>query len=115
MICPGDVRIFTYPDIPDYREERALLLYPGNNAKPLKNLCSAAADDDCPAAVQFDRVVFIDCTWKQAHGIYSDERLCYLPQAVINGRQTAFWRGQKGKSKEHLATIEVRSMRPRDF
>ncbi len=103
VVCPDQVRLFTYPDIPDYRLERAVLVYPGSEAKTLQETFGGCG----PSVSSFDRVVFIDCTWKQAHGIYSDDRLNSLPQVIIDGRETAFWRGQKGKSDGHLATIEA--------
>lgn len=107
VICPKDVRIFIYPDIPDYSKEKALLLFPGPTAKPLKEIFSKAEENGSSENPQFERIVFIDCTWNQTKRIYSDERLASLPQLIIDGRNTAFWRYQKGKPKEHLGTIEA--------
>jgi len=48
-----------------------------------------------------------DCTWNQAHGICQDSRLNQLPCVIIESRKTSFWRNQRGKPKEYLATIEA--------
>lgn len=45
--------------------------------------------------------------WSQAHGILSDERLVSLPHVHIEAEKTLFWRYQKGKTEDHLATIEA--------
>lgn len=45
--------------------------------------------------------------WSQAHGILSDERLSSLPHVHIEAEKTLFWRYQKGKTEDHLATIEA--------
>ena len=115
MICPRDVRIFTYPDMPDYREEKSVLVYPGMRAKGLRHVFGG---NDGPTSVSkaaaatevnhsFGRVVLIDGTWKQSKKVASDYRLRDVPQVFIDGRETAFWRGQGGRSHAHLATIEV--------
>ena len=114
MICPNSVRIFIYPEVPDYVEENVYLLYPGKEAKTLAEAfpeCSADVENDVqkPRKELPKRVVFIDSTWHQAKRIYLDPRIAKLPQLLIEGRETVFWRNQKGKSKYHLATIEVRN------
>ena len=107
------MRIFTYPDMPDYREEKSVLLYPGKRAKGLRDVFGGDDRSDSGAAAakrvnhSFGRVVLIDGTWKQSKKVASDYRLRDVPQVFIDGRETAFWRGQRGKSKSHLATIEV--------
>ncbi len=45
--------------------------------------------------------------WSQAHGILSDARLSRLPHVHIEAEKTLFWRYQKGKTEDHLATIEA--------
>ena len=45
--------------------------------------------------------------WSQAHGILSDDRLSSLPHVHIEAEKTLFWRFQKGKTENHLATIEA--------
>ena len=51
--------------------------------------------------------VIVDCTWSQASGILSDPRLSALPHVHIASQQTLFWRHQRGKTEDHLATIEA--------
>ena len=43
----------------------------------------------------------------QAMGILSDTRLSRLRHVHIASQQTLFWRYQKGKTEDHLATIEA--------
>ena len=101
------MRIFTYPDVPDYEGENVVLLYPGKEAKSLSEACKGQEGNGGSRPI--DRVVFIDSTWNQAKRIYLDPRVAKLPQVVIQDRETVFWRYQKGLSKTHLATIEVRN------
>ena len=105
------MRIFIYPDMPDYRRDKSVLLYPGKRAKGLRQVfCNpdfGASEAKVKVNHSFERVVLIDGTWKQSKKVASDRRLRDLPQVFIEGRETAFWRGQRGKSQDHLATIEV--------
>ena len=98
--------------MPDYREEKAVLVYPGKRAKGLRHVfggndCSRSETAAIKVDHSFGRVVLIDGTWKQSKKVASDYRLRDLPQVFIDGRETAFWRGQTGKTQAHLATIEV--------
>ena len=103
------MRIFIYPDMPDYRRDKSVLVYPGKRAKGLRQVFCNPDSGATEAKVNhsFERVVLIDGTWKQSKKVASDRRLRDLPQVFIEGRETAFWRGQRGKSHAHLATIEV--------
>ncbi|KAK9878471.1 hypothetical protein WA026_022113 [Henosepilachna vigintioctopunctata] len=38
ILASQDVRIYTYPDIPDYKKEKAVLVFPGNNAISIMDL-----------------------------------------------------------------------------
>lgn len=52
------------------------------------------------------RAVFIDSTWNQCKGIFSDSRLKKLKTVVLQNRLSQFWRHQKGSPRWFLATIE---------
>lgn len=103
LISPGSVDIHIYPDIPDYREERALLVFPGKQTKTLHQLKGGGESKTFP----YDKIVFIDSTWNQCYKISQDPRIRDLPQVMINSRHTMFWRYQAGKPKEYLSTIEA--------
>lgn len=55
----------------------------------------------------FDRVIFIDSTWKQTKRLYGDERIRALPCVFLSSHTSLFWRYQRGKPREYLATIEA--------
>ena len=38
LVSPGSVDIHIYPNCPDYREERALLVFPGPESRTLEQL-----------------------------------------------------------------------------
>ena len=108
IICPEDVRIFSYPELPDYsnEEEKVLLLFPGPSASSLEDIT-----EECQQTFKSDqkfRVIFIDSTWKQTPRILNSLKKYNLQQIQIADRETLFWRYQTGLSKKHLATIEVR-------
>ena len=45
LVCPTSVDIHIYPNCPDYREERALLVFPGPESRTLEQLkCSGDGD-----------------------------------------------------------------------
>lgn len=52
------------------------------------------------------KAVFIDSTWNQCKGIFSDARLNCLRTIVLQNRLSQFWRHQKGSPRWFLATIE---------
>lgn len=52
------------------------------------------------------KAVFIDSTWNQCKGIFSDPRINRLRTIVLQNRLSQFWRHQKGSPRWFLATIE---------
>ncbi|CAO3648514.1 unnamed protein product [Cunninghamella echinulata] len=98
VLAPNDVTLYGYSDIPTYEQpERTLLLFPGPNAKTLKEIPRES----------FDRIVVLDGTWRQATRMAKETpQLKGLQQITIEPRQTHFWRFQQ-KSDNHLATIEA--------
>lgn len=116
-ILSSDVRIFTYPQIPDYTEEdNVLLIFPDKTSIQLEDLWTKL--DSSPSTgepstkkicrgLPFTRAVFIDCTWNQTSRIFLDERVKGLQCVELTSRKTLFWRYQKGKPNTYLATIEA--------
>lgn len=110
VLAPDDVTMYTYPDIPDYSKESAILVFPGDRSQKLEQIINSVADDGDVTEVTlfpYTKVVFIDSTWNQCYGMVQDSRLSGLPRVEIMSRNTIFWRYQKGKPKEYLATIEA--------
>jgi len=115
VLSPDHVRIFTYPQIPDYTQEfNVLLIFPDKSAIQLEDLWTQL--DTFPklestskvcSGLPFTRAVFIDCTWNQTSRIFRDERMKGLQCVELTRRQTLFWRYQKGKPNTYLATIEA--------
>uniref|UniRef100_A0A8C7SK91 tRNA-uridine aminocarboxypropyltransferase 1 n=1 Tax=Oncorhynchus mykiss TaxID=8022 RepID=A0A8C7SK91_ONCMY len=127
ILAPDDVTIYTYPCIPEYEDDKVVLVFPGPGSVSveemtcrLQNLAvmkSAASPDEepspkrpraeeTPGATQ-QRVVFIDSTWNQTTRIITDERLQALLRVELKTRKTCFWRHQKGSPDTYLATIEA--------
>lgn len=137
ILAPNDVKIYTYPDIPNYSEkEKIYLIYPSVSAKDVASLFHTDLDisnmslDEKPKhnrtlmvksldsnkinndvcdldELPIERAVFIDSTWNQSRGIYKDERIKRLPCLVIQNRASQFWRHQKGSPRWYLSTIEA--------
>nr|CAD7599905.1 unnamed protein product [Timema genevievae] len=130
LLAPDDVNVYTYPCIPDYdHSERVVLVYPGNGATSLENLCNifrilgakikhvgpcmCRETEPSPKKVHMaqelpiSRAVFIDSTWNQSRGIYKDQRLRALPCVVLESRVSQFWRHQKNSPRWYLATVEA--------
>nr|CAD7424071.1 unnamed protein product [Timema monikensis] len=118
LLAPDDVNVYIYPCIPDYdQSERVVLVYPGNGATSLENLCNifrgTVGDEPSPKKVHMaqelpiSRAVFIDSTWNQSRGIYKDQRLRALPCVVLESRVSQFWRHQKNSPRWYLATVEA--------
>ncbi|KAK7078621.1 DTW domain-containing protein 1 [Halocaridina rubra] len=119
VIAPEDVRIFVYPDIPDYSlDDGVLLIFPDKNALSLENLWptlerrlsrkpSEPESKRNRYELPFTRAVFIDCTWNQTKKIRNDERVKGLQCVELKERETLFWRYQRGKPNTYLATIEA--------
>jgi len=112
IIAPSSVKIHTYPDIPEYDPDDTILVFPGKDSQSLKhilkNSMGKSSDlEEGSCTFPFSTVVFVDSTWNQCHGICQDPRLSALPRVELEPRQTMFWRHQKGKPREYLATIEA--------
>jgi len=101
VIAPENVKIYTYPDFPDYETDgRVALVYPGEEAVAMTSLTSKKG-------AEIEKLVFIDSTWSQAKHIFKDPRLQGLPCVMLRTRNSVFWRYQRGKPDDHLATIEA--------
>ncbi len=87
-------------ELPPYDPASTVLLFPSESAASVHDMTLAQLQ-----AVQ--TCIIVDCTWAQASGILSDERLRSLPHVSIEAEKTLFWRFQKGKTANHLATIEA--------
>ena len=85
--------------LPAYDPATTVLLFPSARSTSLQALGAKLST--------VRTAVIVDCTWSQAHGILSDERLSSLPHVHIEAQKTLFWRYQKGKTEDHLATIEA--------
>nr|CAB3240076.1 DTW domain-containing protein 1 [Phallusia mammillata] len=55
----------------------------------------------------FKKVVLIDSTWNQVHGISSDKRLKGVKCVELTEQSTNYWRRQHSRPDNHLATIEA--------
>jgi len=115
-VLSSDVRIFTYPQIPDYTKElNVLLIFPDKSSIRVEDLWTqldsspnieSSSKKSC-CQLPFSRAVFIDCTWNQTRKIFNDERLKGLQCVELTSRNTLFWRYQKGKPNTYLATVEA--------
>lgn len=113
IIAPSSVKIHTYPDIPEYDPGDTILIFPGKDSLSLEHVLKKFGVEGAEfkkkgsRTFPFSTVVFVDSTWNQCHGICQDARLLALPRVELEPRQTMFWRHQKGKPREYLATIEA--------
>jgi len=116
VLAPDMVSLHTHPSIPSYPASSTLLVFPGPTATSLPAIVQRCREGGGGGVVgggggggvfPFKTIVFVDSTWNQCHGICQDPRLRLLPTVMIEARSTVFWRNQKGKSAEHLATIEA--------
>uniref|UniRef100_A0A1B6HMC5 tRNA-uridine aminocarboxypropyltransferase 1 n=1 Tax=Homalodisca liturata TaxID=320908 RepID=A0A1B6HMC5_9HEMI len=118
VLAPEDVRIFTYPCIPDYSpNEHVVLIFPNENAVSVEEVCkrfSRNVGEPQSKRLCTDisrqlvhRAVFIDSTWNQSRGIFKDPRIRALPSVVLKSRLSQFWRHQVGSPRWYLATIEA--------
>lgn len=65
VLAPDDVKIYTYPDIPNYSGEGIVLLYPSFKAKTLKEVFSSSYAELCRKTSQITREIqggFNQCT-----------------------------------------------------
>ncbi|KAL0273463.1 UNVERIFIED_CONTAM: hypothetical protein PYX00_006119 [Menopon gallinae] len=108
IIAPNDVRVFTFPCVPEYDpDEGVILIYPGKGAKSVKEYFEANKGVVKSNGMPFSRAVFIDSTWKQSKRIFNDERLQNLPKVILKNKISQFWRHQKNSPRWYLATIEA--------
>ena len=98
-----------------------VLVFPGPNAKTLNQLFDdyyneELSDQKCDNSSQiskselpFDRVVFIDSTWRQTKQILSDPRIRQLSNKtiIISTHDSLFWRHQRNTPRTYLSTIEA--------
>ncbi|KAK9512128.1 hypothetical protein O3M35_000624 [Rhynocoris fuscipes] len=107
VICPEDVKVYTYPSIPTYDcSGNTVLVYPSASAMTLEELFETQGINNGQKQ-EISRVIFIDSTWNQSSGMYKDPRLFKLPCIVLKSRITQFWRHQNGVPRWHLSTIEA--------
>jgi len=69
VIAPEYVKIYTYPNFPDYKNDGSVaLVYPSDRAVTITSLPSKKG-------AEIEKLVFIDSTWLQAKHIFKDPRL----------------------------------------
>ncbi|CAG2179556.1 unnamed protein product, partial [Oppiella nova] len=171
LIAPQDTTVHTFPDIPDYRHQRVVLVFPAPNARTLKQVfADGVTDEEIPVTTEtkvlelsgenmlserwnvgangkewndsrgvwtvdslhdctlhlpphsdkestlsttgmpFDRVVFIDSTWRQTHQILKDPRISPLlttSTVILSEHESLFWRHQRHSPRTYLSTIEA--------
>eukprot|EP00058_Branchiostoma_floridae_P021845 XP_002607335.1 hypothetical protein BRAFLDRAFT_113907 [Branchiostoma floridae] len=127
IIAPEDVRIYTYPIIPEFSDpSKVVIVFPGLNALSLEDLSKKQQGllkepplkrqrTEQRASAPFERVIFIDSTWNQTHRIFNDERLKGLQCVILKDHVTHFWRHQRDKPDTFLATVEAIYYFLRDF
>eukprot|EP00298_Acanthocystis_sp_HF-20_P008040 c17433_g1_i1.p1 GENE.c17433_g1_i1~~c17433_g1_i1.p1 ORF type:complete len:393 (+),score=117.20 c17433_g1_i1:12-1190(+) len=96
VLLSPNVGFYDYPSIPQYNDNKTIILYPSEDAKSIDEV-----DFE-----NIEKVLFIDCTWSQAHIIIAHENLCNIKRIKLNPVKTAFWRTQR-LGGDHLATIEA--------
>ncbi|XP_011499523.1 PREDICTED: DTW domain-containing protein 1 isoform X2 [Ceratosolen solmsi marchali] len=108
IIAPEDVKIYTYPNFPEFSEtEKAVLIFPSVTALNVKDLFILKKEQNIETNTKIiknelpiTRAVFIDSTWHQTKSIYKDHRLqslsslCYFKVSNITVLETS-----KKKSK----------------
>merc|ERR1712080_759239 len=100
ILAPESVNLYSFPDTPDYSPSTTLLVFPGKNSMSLSQIYSqlqssrkgaekgegggAEKDEETSGETlekdavtgvpvfPFSRVVFLDCTWSQCHGMCQD-------------------------------------------
>ena len=126
VTAPNCVRIYDYPpgDFDDYRlrenventvirniswnikylYSRQVLFYP-----PTPNDSSSYVSIEHYVKMNghIDRMLFLDASWHQVPVIRRDSRLKCLPTIALSNYTTEYWRPQKGRNDEHLATVEA--------
>eukprot|EP00123_Amoebidium_parasiticum_P022314 comp8507_c0_seq1/m.3817 comp8507_c0_seq1/g.3817 ORF comp8507_c0_seq1/g.3817 comp8507_c0_seq1/m.3817 type:complete len:318 (-) comp8507_c0_seq1:52-1005(-) len=99
LVAPGQVTIYPFPDFPGgYDPEKTVLLFPSKDASTF---------DEIGDLSSINKVVFIDCTWKQTYGITTHPALKDLKKIRLETIHTRFWRVQGHLPPTYLATIEA--------
>ena len=76
----------SFPDIPDYSTQSAILVFPGDKSQKLEDIINSiqVSDDNTHNSndvkegltlFPYTKVVFIDSTWNQCYGMVQDPRL----------------------------------------
>ncbi|CAG2112668.1 unnamed protein product [Medioppia subpectinata] len=125
IVAPDRCSVRTFPDIPDYSDQNAVLVFPAPNARTLQHLIDDYRHDVGPhpdSAVDngsveradkqlpFNRVVFIDSTWRQTNHILRDPRISPLlanRTVILSEHESLFWRHQRDSPRTYLSTIEA--------
>ncbi|TPP56625.1 DTW domain-containing protein 1 [Fasciola gigantica] len=109
ILAPEECTLHTYPKIPLYDSNKTLLLYPGQEAKPLSFFFIDKAKNIDPDNndSSFNRVVVIDATWRQAQSIVKHKALNELPVVKLSEHRTNYWRFHKDNPSTCLSTIEA--------
>ncbi|RWS31240.1 DTW domain-containing protein 1-like protein [Leptotrombidium deliense] len=108
ILAPNDVKLYIYPNVPDFSNEKVVLVFPNDKALTMDKYfekCKYSAGENLK--FPFDRVVFIDSTWRQTKLILSDPRMKSLPTICLQSHLSLFWRHQKEKPLTYLSTIEA--------
>ncbi|KJE97249.1 hypothetical protein CAOG_07688 [Capsaspora owczarzaki ATCC 30864] len=101
IIAPHQTAIYEHPAVPeDIDPTRTVLVFPSKDALTFEDL----PDDFVEKG---GRVMFIDSTWNQAHGVNSNPALAGIPRIKFTSETSRFWRHQKDKPATYLATIEA--------
>eukprot|EP00301_Raphidiophrys_heterophryoidea_P005996 c12458_g1_i1.p1 GENE.c12458_g1_i1~~c12458_g1_i1.p1 ORF type:complete len:198 (+),score=38.77 c12458_g1_i1:1-594(+) len=77
-----DIALLDYPNVPEYDKSKTLLLYPSQEAKSVSEINLG----------DYNKVVFVDCTWTQAITIMGHANLQGLTHVKLEAQETAFWR-----------------------
>lgn len=87
-----------------------MLVFPGPEAKTVQQLIASHRESEPnDRGLPFDRVVFIDSTWRQTKAIVSDPRVRPLLSncVVLREHESLFWRHQRHTPRTYLSTIEA--------
>lgn len=76
------------------------------NGAEIDNNLSVSPSQNSKLA-KFDKIIFIDCTWGQAYGIATDERIKNIPTVKLSDQNTVYWRHNDEMPFTYLATIEA--------
>eukprot|EP00457_Paulinella_chromatophora_P004987 gb/GEZN01005000.1/.p1 GENE.gb/GEZN01005000.1/~~gb/GEZN01005000.1/.p1 ORF type:complete len:579 (-),score=86.13 gb/GEZN01005000.1/:102-1838(-) len=103
VLCPTQITVREYPEVPYYDPSRTLLLYPSEEAVFLDELDTAIPRKELK---HIECIVVIEATWIKAPGVATCAALQGLRRVRIRDRETTFWRAQ-GLGKRFLSTLEA--------